>query len=74
MSFTTYENRANPHITIHINSCNQIRKNGGEHKYGNGEYHEFQTYQEAKIYTKTTKLPIKDCYFCKPQKKTSYFR
>ena len=67
MSFTTYENRANPHINIHLNSCSHLRKNGGEHKYKQGEYHEFKTYEEAKKYANTTKLPIKDCYFCKPQ-------
>ena len=64
MLFTTYENRANPHITIHKSLCNQIRKNGGKHKYRQGEYHQFQTYTEAKDYALKTKLPMKDCFFC----------
>jgi hypothetical protein len=36
--FVTYENRHNPHITIHRKDCGQIRKRGGTHKYHQGGY------------------------------------
>jgi len=32
MEYITYENRNNPHITIHKENCNQIAKNGGEER------------------------------------------
>jgi hypothetical protein len=32
--FVTYENRFNPHVTIHRVGCGHIRKHGGAHKYG----------------------------------------
>ncbi len=38
MGFTTYKNVANPHVTIHRDGCNQIKKRGGLHKYGQGTY------------------------------------
>jgi hypothetical protein len=38
MSFVTYENKNNPHVTVHVDGCNQIAKHGGEHKYGQGGY------------------------------------
>ena len=66
MSFITYENRANPHVTIHRNGCKQIRKNGGVHKYGQGKYSEFNLYKEASNYAQSTHLPIKNCSFCRP--------
>ena len=34
MAFVTYENRRNPHVTIHAEGCSQIRKRGGEHAHG----------------------------------------
>ena len=34
MAFVTYENRRNPHVTIHLEGCTQIRKRGGEHVTG----------------------------------------
>ena len=63
MGFITYENRNNPHITIHIDGCNQLRKNGGE---GRGEYYNHNTLEEARNYATTTGLPIKECSFCNP--------
>ncbi len=66
MAFTTYENRANPHITIHRDNCNQLRKRGGIHKYGQGHYKQHETYNDAKMYAQGTKLPLLDCSFCKP--------
>jgi hypothetical protein len=61
MTFTTYENRNNPHIAIHHDQCNQIRKNGG---IGRGEYREHETYDQARLYAESTGLPIIDCSFC----------
>ena len=66
MTFTTYENTANPHVTIHRAGCGQIRKRGGEHQYGQGSYHDHNSYDEALQHARRTKLPIKDCSFCKP--------
>jgi len=66
MSFTTYENTHNPHVTIHKDGCKQIRKRGGEHKYGQGRYASHATYQQARAYAVATKLPARDCSFCKP--------
>jgi hypothetical protein len=66
MGFTTYENMANPHVTIHIDGCGQIRKHGGQHKYKQGSYHHHETYQTALRYARTTGLPVKNCFFCKP--------
>jgi len=37
MSYVTYENRNNPHVTIHRDGCSQIAKRGGEHQYGQGD-------------------------------------
>lgn len=62
--FTTYENTANPHTTIHKTGCSQIKKNGGVHNYGNGQYREHSTYSDAFEYAKGTNLPINDCSFC----------
>ena len=61
--FITYENRINPHITIHKIGCRQIAKNGG---VGEGEYHEFQNYSDADNYADTTNFPKRNCSFCKP--------
>jgi hypothetical protein len=61
MGYITYENKNNPHITIHIDFCNQIRKNGGE---GLGEYKEHKTLEAARNYSQTTGLPIRECKFC----------
>ena len=65
--FVTYENRANPHATIHAYGCNQIAKNGGEHKYGQGGYKNHATYEEAEAYAKRTGLPVIHCSFCNPK-------
>lgn len=66
MGFTTYENVANPHVTIHRDGCNQIRKRGGEHKYGQGGYRHHESYMDARNYAEGTRLPVKDCSFCAP--------
>jgi hypothetical protein len=67
MPFTTYENRNNPHVAIHHDWCKQIAKRGGEHSDGKEHYENHETYEKAKKYAETTKLPVKDCPFCKPQ-------
>lgn len=64
--FTTYKNIANPHVTIHCDGCNQIKKHGGQHQYGQGSYEHHATYADAKTYGKSTGLPMRDCSFCKP--------
>lgn len=65
MGFTTYKNIANPHVTIHRNGCNQIKKHGGQHQYGQGSYEHHETYEDAKAYAESTGLPMKNCHFCK---------
>jgi len=64
--FTTYENIANPHVTIHCDGCNQIKKHGGQHRYRQGSYENHETYTDARTYAESTGLPTKDCSFCKP--------
>ena len=66
MPFVTYENRRNPHVTIHLQGCRQIAKNGGEHKHGQGSYSDHITYADAQKFAEGTKLPIIICSFCKP--------
>lgn len=66
MMFVTYENRRNPHVTIHAAGCSQIAKNGGQHKYGQGGYRNHATYAEATRYAKGTGLKCILCSFCKP--------
>lgn len=66
MVFVTYENRRNPHVTIHAEGCSQIRKRGGEHADGQGEYHNHETLTDARAYAQQTALPVIECSFCKP--------
>lgn len=66
MSFTTYENRRNPHVSIHRDDCNQLRKRGGQHNDGEIHYVNHPTYNAAREYAQKLNLPIKDCTFCKP--------
>jgi hypothetical protein len=61
--YTTYENRNNPHVAIHREECNQLRKRGG---VGRGEYKNHVNYDAARLYAESTGLPIQDCSFCKP--------
>ena len=67
MRFITYKNVANPHVTIHRDGCNQIKKHGGQHKYGQGSYEHHETYAAAKTFAESTHLPVRDCFFCKPR-------
>ena len=64
MGFTTYENVNNPHVAIHRNTCNQLRKRGGVHKYGQGKYVDHETYEAARAYAEQTGLPVQDCSYC----------
>jgi hypothetical protein len=66
MTFTTYENHVNRHITIHHDWCRQIRKRGGKHKYNQGRYVNHSTYEAAEKYARESGLPIINCSFCKP--------
>lgn len=68
INYETYENRNNPHITIHKSDCGQLRKHGGDHKYSQGEYHGFTDIKAAEAYANTTDLPVKKCKFCIGQK------
>jgi hypothetical protein len=63
MGYTTYENRNNPHITIHIDGCSQIGKNGA---MGIGDYKHHNTLADAEAYAKTTGLKVIKCSFCNP--------
>lgn len=67
MAFVTYENRNNPHVTIHIDGCNQIAKHGGEHKYGQGTYRKHATYGDAVKHATSTGLQVINCSFCGPK-------
>ena len=67
MGFTTYENRANPHVAIHRDNCNQLRKRGGIHRHGQGEYKEHETLEAARAYADGTGLPVIVCSFCDPK-------
>ena len=67
MPFVTYENRRNPHVTIHMAGCRQIAKNGGEHKYNQGNYKDHSAYKDSEVYADGTKLPVIICSFCKPK-------
>lgn len=64
--YETYENRANPHVTIHKAGCSQLRKRGGVHRHGQGEYKAHATLAEARRYAESTGLPIRLCRFCNP--------
>ena len=66
MPFVTYKSYANPHVTIHSKGCSQIRKRGGEHRHGQGAYHEHESYDDAKQYAIGTSLRVHDCSYCKP--------
>ena len=66
IGFTTYKNIANPHVTIHYDRCKQIKKHGGQHRFGQGSYEHHDTYDNAKAFAESTRLPVRDCSFCKP--------
>jgi hypothetical protein len=66
MDFVTYQNRRNPHVTIHVAGCSQIAKHGGEHKHGQGEYHHHATFADAQLHAQQTGLPVIECSFCRP--------
>jgi hypothetical protein len=66
LPFVTYENRRNPHVTIHRAECGQPRKRGGRHRYGQGGYHEHTTYSAAREYADSTGLPLIICSYCNP--------
>ena len=66
-TFTTYENRNNPHVEIHRDWCREIARCDGMHNWRLGEYKNHKTYVEARAYAETKPLPIKDCYYCKPR-------
>lgn len=65
VAYETYENRANPHVTIHLAGCSQLRKRGGVHRHGQGSYEGHSTLGEAGSYARRTGLPIKLCGYCK---------
>ena len=64
--FVTYENRRNPHVTIHHADCTQIAKRGGEHKYSQGGYKTHATLAVADAYAASTGLPVIRCSYCGP--------
>lgn len=67
MLFVTYESRNNPHVTIHVDGCNQIAKHGGEHQYDQGSYRTHAAYNDAERYAINTGLPVGECSFCRPK-------
>ena len=66
-AFVTYENYRDPHVTIHRAGCSQIRKRGGQHKYGQGAYKEHFTFEQAEQYANSTNLKIVRCSYCDPE-------
>lgn len=64
--FETYENRHNPHVTIHRSNCTQLRKRGGEHKYRQGRYKTHAAFAQAVDYADSTGLPVINCSYCSP--------
>jgi hypothetical protein len=66
MGFTAYINKHNPHVAIHRDGCSEIRKRGGEHKYGQGWYEHFETYAQAFDSAKESNKPIWICSKCQP--------
>jgi len=67
LDFETYENRANRRVTIHRVGCSQLRKRGGVHRHGQGQYRAHATLADAETYANTTALPIRFCKFCAPK-------
>jgi hypothetical protein len=65
IDYETYENRSNPHVTIHRVGCSQLRKRGGIHRHGQGRYKAHGTLAEAGSYAVSTGLPVKLCGYCK---------
>lgn len=65
--FETYENRSNPHVTVHRVGCSQLRKRGGVHRHGQGSYKAHATFAKAEHYAKQTGLPIRMCGYCRPE-------
>jgi hypothetical protein len=65
MAYTTYENRWNPHVTIHRDGCGRIGQNGGGDS-GGGAYHTHETLADAERYAQSTGLPVRHCSFCNP--------
>jgi len=72
MAFVTYENRWNPHVTIHVAGCSQIEKRGGEHKHGQGQYNEHAKLADAQEYAQQTELRVIECSFCKPHRQQKF--
>jgi len=71
--FETYTNWHNPHVTIHRDGCDQIRKRGGEHKHNQGEYQNHTTLGAGDYRGGPSGLAVINCSFCKPsaQNRTS---
>jgi hypothetical protein len=65
-NYETYENRNNPHVTIHKVHCSQLRKRGGLHRHGQGKYRAHRDFAEAERYAGSTGLPVKFCKYCTP--------
>jgi hypothetical protein len=69
MKYVTYENRSNKHVNIHKEGCKCIKMHGGDHKKNQGEYHYFDTFEDAKKYAKQVSddfnLPLGICKKCK---------
>ena len=64
--FVTYENRSNPHVTVHRSDCRQIAKHGGVHRHGQGDYRDHPSFVEVDAYARSTRLPLRYCSFCRP--------
>lgn len=70
-SFVTYENRRNPHVTLHAAGCGQIGKRGGQQKYGQGRYLDHASYRRAVQYAESTGLKTIVCSFCDPARRAA---
>jgi hypothetical protein len=67
-AYETYENRNNPHVTIHRVGCSQLRKRGGVHRHGQGMYRAHRTLVDAERYAAGTGLRVGHCKYCAPEK------
>ena len=66
MTFETYENTWRRYVRIHRVGCVRSRVHGGTHKYGQGGYRQYATYEAARSYAESTGLAPLCCKTCRP--------
>ncbi len=53
-------------VVQRCSGCGQLRKRGGEHKYRQGSYKTHGSLAQAVDYANSTRLPVINCSFCRP--------